>query len=111
MLIKIRDQNTSLNLLSYPQLYFSCDKTYIIVGGLGGIGLELTNWLIEKGARKIILNARRNISNGYQLFSIKKWSRIEDVVIKVNLSDTTTLNGAEDLVKFAENLGPVGGNI
>lgn len=39
---------------------------YIVVGGLGGFGLELADWLIMRGARKVLLTSRRGISNGYQ---------------------------------------------
>lgn len=42
------------------------DYVYIVVGGLGGFGLELADWLILRGARKILLTSRRGISNGYQ---------------------------------------------
>ncbi|MGB3534209.1 MAG: SDR family NAD(P)-dependent oxidoreductase, partial [Microcoleaceae cyanobacterium] len=34
--------------------------TYLITGGLGGLGLLLTRWLIEKGAKNIVLLSRRH---------------------------------------------------
>lgn len=42
------------------------DHVYVIVGGLGGFGLELADWLIMRGARKLVLTSRRGVSNGYQ---------------------------------------------
>lgn len=37
------------------------EATYLITGGLGGIGQVLTGWLLEKGARHIVLLGRREI--------------------------------------------------
>ncbi|MCF6439122.1 type I polyketide synthase [Pseudoalteromonas luteoviolacea] len=31
---------------------------YLITGGLGGLGLMLANWMVEKGARKLVLTGR-----------------------------------------------------
>lgn len=41
-------------------------KSYIITGGLGGFGLELAQWLVERGAQKIILTSRSGIRTGKQ---------------------------------------------
>lgn len=37
-----------------------CDpsKSYIITGGLGGFGLELAQWLVERGAKILVLSSR-----------------------------------------------------
>lgn len=43
-------------------------KSYIITGGLGGFGLELAQWLVERGAQKIILTSRSGIRTGKQKF-------------------------------------------
>ncbi|HEY9719201.1 MAG TPA: SDR family NAD(P)-dependent oxidoreductase, partial [Trichormus sp.] len=42
---------------------FRSDGTYIITGGLGGLGLELSAWLVEHGARNIALLGRREPSD------------------------------------------------
>jgi len=34
------------------------DATYLVTGGLGGIGLALSRWLVERGARHLVLNWR-----------------------------------------------------
>ncbi|HVU25846.1 MAG TPA: SDR family NAD(P)-dependent oxidoreductase [Opitutus sp.] len=34
------------------------DATYLIVGGLGGLGLPLARWLVERGARHVVLAGR-----------------------------------------------------
>ena len=35
------------------------DGTYLVTGGLGGIGLALAEWLAERGAGSVVLNGRR----------------------------------------------------
>lgn len=39
-------------------------KSYIITGGLGGFGLELGHWLVERGAQKLVLTSRSGIRTG-----------------------------------------------
>ena len=35
------------------------DATYLITGGLGGLGLEIARWMVREGARNIVLIGRR----------------------------------------------------
>lgn len=39
-------------------------KSYIITGGLGGFGLELAHWLVQRGAQKLVLTSRSGIRTG-----------------------------------------------
>jgi acyl transferase domain-containing protein/SAM-dependent methyltransferase/short-subunit dehydrogenase/acyl carrier protein len=36
----------------------TAEATYLIVGGLGGLGLPLARWLVERGARHLVLASR-----------------------------------------------------
>ncbi|MFP2958445.1 type I polyketide synthase [Myxococcus sp. 1LA] len=38
------------------------DATYLITGGLGGLGLKLAEWLVERGARHLALLGRKGAS-------------------------------------------------
>jgi acyl transferase domain-containing protein/NADPH:quinone reductase-like Zn-dependent oxidoreductase/acyl carrier protein len=42
------------------------DGTYLITGGLGGLGLRLARWLVDQGARRIILIGRHQPSDSAQ---------------------------------------------
>ncbi|MFI2620663.1 type I polyketide synthase, partial [Streptomyces sp. NPDC018584] len=42
-----------------PPVDVRSDGTYLITGGLGGLGLELAQWLARQGARSLILTGRR----------------------------------------------------
>ena len=39
------------------------DATYLITGGHGGLGLEVARWLVEKGARHLVLLSRSGASS------------------------------------------------
>lgn len=42
---------------------FACraDASYLVTGGLGGVGLEIARWLAERGARHLLLAGRRGL--------------------------------------------------
>ncbi|XP_071318722.1 fatty acid synthase [Trachinotus anak] len=82
--------------------------SYIITGGLGGFGLELAQWLMERGARKLVLTSRSGIRNGYQAKRVREWQS-QNVEVLVSTSDVSTLEGTERLIAEAGTLGPVGG--
>lgn len=37
---------------------FSATHAYLLVGGLGGIGRAISQWMVEKGARKLVYLSR-----------------------------------------------------
>lgn len=74
VLIQIRENETStasLPMKVYTKIYFDPNMVYIIPGGLGGIGLELADWMTMKGCRKLVLNSRNGVNDGYQAYRIK----------------------------------------
>lgn len=40
------------------QLSLSADATYLITGGLGGLGLKVASWMVQRGARHLVLVGR-----------------------------------------------------
>lgn len=48
------------------QALFREDGTYLITGGLGGVGLRTAQWMIEQGARHLVLMGRRGPSSEAQ---------------------------------------------
>ena len=43
------------------------DRTYLITGGLGGLGFSLAKWLVEQGARSLVLVGRKGASDEAQM--------------------------------------------
>ena len=46
------------------QFRVDADASYLVTGGLGALGLHVTQWLVNRGARNIVLVGRRNPSPG-----------------------------------------------
>jgi acyl transferase domain-containing protein len=56
------------------------DATYMITGGMGGLGLRVARWLVEQGARNLVLIGRRGPSSRAH-DEIERLQRIANVVI------------------------------
>ncbi|KAG5675346.1 hypothetical protein PVAND_005256 [Polypedilum vanderplanki] len=107
VLIKIRDDNTqSLPLNVKPRFYCKSECSYIICGGLGGLGLEFSQWLVSRGCRKLVLSSSRGISNQYQAYKIQLWKKYGVEVI-ISTANIATLEGCLKLINEAQTLGPV----
>nr|XP_050849711.1 fatty acid synthase-like [Vespula vulgaris] len=111
VLIKIREEDEPLDTPMLAEPFYTCfpDKSYIILGGLGGFGLELIDWLILRNAQNIVITSRNGIKNGYQRMRIKIWESYG-----VNIKILVGLNAAkredcEIIVKTAIDKGPVDG--
>ena len=63
------------------------DGTYLVTGGLGGIGLELARWLADHGARSLVLNGRRE--PGEEASAAVEALRTRGVEVRVELADVT----------------------
>jgi fatty acid synthase, animal type len=74
VLLKIRESETdglSLPIRVLPKIYCDAKMSYVLVGGLGGFGLELADWLVLRGCRKLVFSSSRGVSNAYQASRIK----------------------------------------
>jgi len=74
VLLRIRqneNDESSLPLAVSKRIYCYLNKSIIITGGLGGFGFELTDWLISRGCKKIILSSRIGIRDNDQALKIK----------------------------------------
>ena len=78
------------------------DSSYIVTGGLGGLGLVVARWLIDSGAKRVVLNGRSDLSAD-QLSSIDDLGKDAEVVVVQG--DITSSGVAERLVTAAEATG------
>lgn len=68
------------------------NATYLITGGLGGVGLVTTEYLIERGAKNIVLLGRKNPSAEQELV-LDKWrkSAVNIKTYSVDICDESNL--------------------
>ncbi|XP_012511898.1 PREDICTED: fatty acid synthase [Propithecus coquereli] len=94
-------------MAAVAKTFCAAHKSYVIAGGLGGFGLELAQWLVLRGAQKLVLTSRSGIRTGYQAKQVREWRR-QGVQVLVSASNASSLEGARALIAEATQLGPVG---
>ena len=92
-----------------PKSYFHPAKSYIIAGGLGGMGLELMYWMAERGARRFVLTSRSGVKTPTHKLMIKMVKQGMGCSVVVSTEDGGCESGARVVIKQAESLGPIGG--
>lgn len=75
------------------RLAIRADATQLIVGGLGGLGLELGEWLVDAGARRIALMGRRAEPGPTAAAAIARWRSkgAEVVLVPCDVADPDAL--------------------
>ncbi|KAG7203842.1 hypothetical protein KM043_017898 [Ampulex compressa] len=111
VLIKIHEDKAQLNtpILAQPRFYCHPGMCYIVVGGLGGFGLELADWLILRGAKHLMLVSRNGLQNGYQRARTELWKSYGTNLSIITGLNISTLADCEFLLKSAEEMAPVDG--
>lgn len=54
--------NRAISQVLTPTLKLQPDRTYLLTGGLGGLGIYLAQWMIDQGAKNLVLVGRRSAS-------------------------------------------------
>ncbi|XP_057672284.1 fatty acid synthase-like [Diorhabda carinulata] len=89
-----------------PRYFCYPEKTYVIVGGLGGFGLELADWLVLKGAKNLVLTSRKGVTTGYQKMRIRTWESY-GTIVHISTDNIYTEEGCRNLLQTANKLGNV----
>ena len=86
------------------------DRTYLVTGGLGGIGCTVAGWLFDRGAGAIVLNGRRDPDP--EAAAAIAELRERGATVSVELADMTDA-GAVDamLARISDTLPPLAGVI
>jgi acyl transferase domain-containing protein/ubiquinone/menaquinone biosynthesis C-methylase UbiE/acyl carrier protein len=64
---------------------FDADGTYLVTGGLGGLGLSVASWMAEKGARSLVLMGRT--APGREALEIIDSLRARQTAVEIALGD------------------------
>lgn len=83
-----------------PQPAFTVkpDAAYLITGGLGGFGRVLSNWLVDCGARHLVLSSRSGASSPEAVAFLKKLEK-RGVKAKVIKADVSSPSDVKRLIK------------
>ena len=86
------------------------DRTYLVTGGLGGIGCAVAGWLADRGAGAIVLNGRRPPAPEVEaaIHSLRE----RGFTVRVELADVTDTAALDEmLARMDRELPPLGGVI
>ena len=121
VLIKVRDEESNkyslkpkpMTITATTQTWFDSSKVYIIIGGLGGMGLEMIHWMIFR-ARKFILTSRSGIKTNSQRYFFEIMNKFMKIMKSKSQIKVSTLNvieeqNAKKLFYEAESMGQIGG--
>ncbi len=86
------------------------DRTYLVTGGLGGIGCAVAGWLADRGAGAIVLNGRRPPDTEAE--ETIRELRERGVDVRVELADVTDTRAVDGILsRIDRELPPLGGVI
>nr|WLM68700.1 AprI [Moorena bouillonii PNG] len=91
-------------------LSFRSEASYLITGGMGGLGLLVANWMVSKGAKHLILLGRRSPDDATRKkITELEMAGAEVVVEKADVSDGESMRGVWQRIE--ESNRPLGGVI
>jgi acyl transferase domain-containing protein/pimeloyl-ACP methyl ester carboxylesterase/aryl carrier-like protein len=96
------------DIAQLPPTQLKPDRTYLITGGLGGVGLRVAHWMVEHGARHLALLGRSDPS-GDSSDAVQEIRHIgaEVVVFRADVSRANELADTFDLL--AASMPPLAG--
>ncbi|KAF8508000.1 hypothetical protein JB92DRAFT_3121331 [Gautieria morchelliformis] len=92
---------------------FDARKTYLLIGGIGGLGVQMALWMYENGARDIVLTSRRgrgSLRNTNQTASLRTVEYMEwlpDLSLSLEAVDASDYEATARLVQSLQR--PIGG--
>ena len=101
------------NVLEMPRLangQLRPDRSYLVTGGLGGIGTVVARWLADRGAGAIVLNGRRPPDPAAQ--EVIDTLRRQGADVRVELADMTDPLAIDEMLsRIDSNMPPLAGVI
>ncbi|ESO05744.1 hypothetical protein HELRODRAFT_99033 [Helobdella robusta] len=105
----IKSSTKSYKIKAISRVTCHPQKLYLIVGGLGGFGIELCQWLVDRGARKLVITSRSGIKSGFQKRRIEQW-KSKGVDVQVSTRNVSDKKQTELLIsECLQNASGIGG--
>ena len=84
-----------------PDLVISADRTHLVTGGLGGFGLATARWLVDRGARNLVLLSRSGPASDEAREALQQFEArgVKVLAAKCDVSDADALAGVLDRVR------------
>lgn len=85
---------------------FSKDATYVVAGGLGGIGRQITRWMARRGAGHILLLTRSGSNGNPERLRMIEELEAQGVNLRYGICDITDLGSVQKTIKEAASNMP-----
>ena len=93
---------------SSPPRQIQADRSYLLTGGLGGLGLEVARWLVEQGARQLVLTGRTGVTTATTQQAIQALEQAGAKVLVVQ-ADVTQPGDVARVLAESQALAPLAG--
>ncbi|KJZ78560.1 hypothetical protein HIM_01951 [Hirsutella minnesotensis 3608] len=109
IVIQLREGDDITVLAAHSMVRFPPEASYLIVGGLSGIGLEIARWMARQGAKNMILMSRT--PQKYPVHDILQEFHDAGVQVLIRSCDVVNKAHLEDVVRECHNQVPIRGII
>ena len=94
IVVNLREKpQKNLETLSDTSWSVSSDACYIVTGGCNGFGLQTAKWLIDRGARHLVLASRNGATTDEAIQTLSRFEQqgVEVIVRKLDISDAAAV--------------------
>jgi len=100
IVLSIKNQRAPINPHVEESFSLSPEGTYLVTGGLSGFGLGVAQWMVEKGARTLVLVGRSGVSSESAAAAVRtmKEKGAQVVVAQADISEEN------DAARIIENI-------
>ncbi len=91
-------------------LALSPEASYLITGGLGGLGLQVAQWLVAQGARALLLAGRRGVTTAEAAVAIRAMEEAGAQIVVLQ-ADIANRADVRRLLAASQAVGPLRGII
>ncbi|RYO81820.1 hypothetical protein DL764_009708 [Monosporascus ibericus] len=107
----VPDSAVLANVKTRPRYRFPADATYVIAGGLGGLGRSFARWMASRGARNLVLLSRSGAETApaRTLLDELQTQGVFVAAPQVDISDITSLKN--ELQRLVKHMPPIRGCI
>ncbi|KAF2704752.1 KR-domain-containing protein [Pleomassaria siparia CBS 279.74] len=92
-----------------PEYQLSSNATFLIAGGLGGIGRKISAWLVERGAKHLILLSRSSLDSNKRAIVVVEELRKQGIEVKCPRCDISDLVSLRAALEECSSMPPIRG--
>lgn len=80
-------------------ILFSSEHSYLLIGGLGGLGRAISQWMVENGARKLVYLSRSADATSSTRQSLFNELELQGCDVTIVAGDVRNLKDVEETVR------------